>query len=142
MFESKLEIKREKSRKYRRLSPLGLKTGQKYLNVAKACHGIPCLPDVKFSPFVFLTKHLLYQVGLTQFPATCCAAAATLRLPPPPESQRTLAQSNRPCSRLPPHQGHDCHCGADTKALPLSAPTICVAHLSPCHSSGSPVYGR
>ena len=142
MFESKLEIKREKSRKNRRPSPLGLKTGQKYLNVAKACCSTPRLPDVKFSPFVLLTKHLLYQVGLTQFPATCCAAAATLGLPPPPESQWTLAQGNHPCSRLPPTSATTVTMEQTPRPCLSLRPTICVAHLSPCHSSGSPVCGR
>lgn len=80
---NKLEIKREKRKEIRKSSPLGLNIGQKYLNVATTPHHGPLhLPHMKFNPFGLLTEHLLCQVGLTQFPATCCGPAVTLRLPP------------------------------------------------------------
>lgn len=82
LVQSKLEIKREKSRKIRKSPPLGLNIGQRYFNVATPRHGTPHLPHMKFNPFSLLTKHLLCQVGLTHFPATCCGPAVTLRLPP------------------------------------------------------------
>ena len=134
LVEGNLEIKREKKRKKNRRSfPVGLKTRQKYLNVAKPHHGTPHLPYMKFRPFVLLTKHLC-PVGLTQFPATCCY---------PQEGQWTPAQGNRACSQLP---RPCCHHGADTNTLPLFPPH----HLSgssqgfeqPCHSAEPPVCGR
>lgn len=80
---NKLEIKREKRKEIRKSSPLGLNIGQKYLNVATTPHHGPLhLPHMKFNPFGLLTEHLLCQMGLTQFPATCCGPAVTLRLPP------------------------------------------------------------
>lgn len=90
LVESKLEIKRGKSREIKNPPPLGLKVGQKHLKGAKPCHGTPHLPHVKFNCPSDQTPVL--PNGFDPVPCdllwTCCHPQATPS--PPPEGNGLL----------------------------------------------------
>ena len=110
---------------FRRLSPLGLKTGQKYFNVAKPCcgkaafarHGMQSICPSHQTPPLLRG----FDPGPCYSLQGCCLPQAA---PPAPQIRtKALVQGNRPSPDCPTPQSRDCLRGAGTEEVPVSLST-------------------